>query len=113
MGRIKRTLRHLICKILNIQYRPELSEYELVNIQSHDAKFYICVDRHGIFNIGPGGILDGNLNEVSAGRSLAYYLGREILDFGEVIEARLKKLEQSNAPKRTPHLDALTRENKE
>ena len=108
MNRIKRALRFILCKILGLPYRPPLSEWEVANINSHDARFYVCIDKNGLFNIRPGGA-DVPL-EYSAGRSLAYFLGREILDFAEVIEGRLKQLDQSNVPHRTPKLDAILRE---
>lgn len=105
MSKLKKFLRYILHRILGVPYRPELSAWEIENIQGHDARAYICVDRRGLYWITPGNI--ENPQAAAAGRSLTYFIGREVLDFDEAIRARLSKLDQTTAPKRTPNLDAL------
>lgn len=111
MNTAKKAIRIFLHKLLGLPYRPPLTQWEIKNINSVDARIYICVDKNGLYHIMPGDA--DNSQMASAGRSLAYFIGREILDFAEEIQSRLKQLDQSNAPHRPPELDVLSREGEE
>lgn len=111
MGKIRKTLSFIIHKILGVQYRTQISEYERENILAHDTKFFITVNQNGVLNILPGIIDDPQIR--AAGYSLAYFLAREIVDFDFEIQRQLRKLERMNVPNHTPNLDELLEQTEE
>ena len=91
MIKIKRKLQFIVCKILGIQYRHILSEWELRNLVTRDPRIYLGIGRDGVSSIVNG--RTDSPQDHSASNSLIYYIGREIFSFHQDIEARLRKLD--------------------
>ena len=90
MIKIKRKLQFIVCKILGIQYRHILSEWELRNLVTRDPRIYLGIGRDGVSSIVNG--RTDSPQDHSASNSLIYYLGREIFEFHKEVDQRLKKL---------------------
>jgi hypothetical protein len=106
MNRIKRKLQFLICKILGIQYRHVLSEWELRNIVSRDARIYLGIGKDGVSSIIP--VRGDSAADHSASNSFVYFLSREIWDFKNEVDQRLKMLDDIEPfTTNVPQLSAL------
>lgn len=88
--KIVRNLQMLICKALGIQYRHVLSEWELKNLVSRDARIYLGIGKDGVTSIIPR--RTDSAADRSASNSLVYFLGREIYEFHKDVDRRLRKL---------------------
>ncbi len=70
-------------------FRPEVSDFELKRISELRPRLYIRIDVDGMGCIITGG---DTAEEKAASRSLAYFLGTELMSLSLLIDHRIKEL---------------------
>ncbi len=103
---IRRLYYKFVSVVVGLIFRPKVSEYEIQRISELRPRLYVRIDVEGMGCIITGG---DTIEEKAASRSLAYFLGAELMSLSLIIDERLKTLPESERGKE-PKNSMLTKE---